>query len=142
MANLQAGNMRKRRLRQLLHKQIGQAMIEYTVVVTFGVLVLTTGPGGDLIANNLIPAVRNNYEGYSYAVSLSDYPDGSDCSVIEPMLVAQGLTASQAAAMCGGDPQAMFDEIKNIAPGLPNLSSGIDDILNLLGLNFSDFLPI
>jgi hypothetical protein len=141
MANLQAGDMGKRRLRQLLHRQLGQSMIEYTVVVTFGVLTLTTGPMRDVIVDDLIPAVRNNYEGYSYAVSLSDYPDGSDCTVIEPLLVAQGLTASQAEALCGGDPAAMFDEIKSYVSGsIPDLSSGIDDIGDMVGLSPSSFL--
>ena len=133
--------MGKRGFRKLPGWQIGQSMIEYTVVVTFGVLTLTTGPMRDVIVNDLIPAIRNNYEGYSYAVSLSDYPDGSDCSVIEPMLVAQGMTPSQAAALCGGDPEAMFDEIKGyVSNSLPDLSSGIDEIVDAAGLSPSSLL--
>lgn len=76
--------------------QLGQSMVEYVIVVSFGILVLTTKidplptesvgeglPAPDLcdgapqcsVMEQLANAIRNNYEGYSYAVSLSDYPD-------------------------------------------------------------------
>ena len=51
----------------------GQAMVEYTVILAFGVLVLL-GPGGDVIAE-LEEVLRQNYRGYSYAMSLSTMPD-------------------------------------------------------------------
>ncbi len=51
----------------------GQAMVEYTIVLAFGVMVLY-GPGGDVI-EELEEVFRNNYRGYSYAMSLSALPD-------------------------------------------------------------------
>ncbi len=57
--------------------QFGQSMPEYTVVLVFGVLVLTTGPGGDVM-QQLLGVIKENYEGYSYAVSLSEPPDYDD----------------------------------------------------------------
>lgn len=54
--------------------QRGQSMVEYTIVLVFGVMVLTTGPGGDVMAD-LLKVMKGNYQGYSYAVSISDYPD-------------------------------------------------------------------
>ncbi len=55
-------------------RQQGQSMVEYTIVLVFGVMVLTTGPGGD-VTKDLLDVIKSNFEGYSYAVSLSEYPD-------------------------------------------------------------------
>ncbi len=49
-------------------------MVEYTVVLVFGVLVFTTGPGANVLTD-LYNVMQSNYQGYSYAVSVSDYPD-------------------------------------------------------------------
>lgn len=57
-------------------RQAGQSMVEYTVVLVFGVMVLTTGPGGDVILQ-LTDVIKNKYQGYSYSVSLS-YPPNYD----------------------------------------------------------------
>jgi hypothetical protein len=62
------------RARTRRRRQAGQSMVEYTVVLVFGVLVLTTGPGGDVIIN-LLDVLNDNYRGYSYTISLSDPPD-------------------------------------------------------------------
>jgi hypothetical protein len=49
-------------------------MVEYTIVLVFGVLVLVSGPGRDVILD-LMEVIRNNYDGYSYAMSLSEWPE-------------------------------------------------------------------
>ena len=54
--------------------QKGQAMAEYIVVLAFGVMVLTMGPGGDILLD-LLGVMNDNYQGYSYATSLSTIPD-------------------------------------------------------------------
>ena len=54
-------------------RQSGQSMVEYTIVLVFGVMVLTSGPAGDVILD-LLATLNNRYEGYSYAVSMSDLP--------------------------------------------------------------------
>jgi hypothetical protein len=48
-------------------------MVEYTVILAFGVLLLM-GPGGDVLLD-LAHVMKNKYRGYSYAMSLSPLPD-------------------------------------------------------------------
>lgn len=48
-------------------------MVEYTVVLAFGVLLLM-GPGGDVL-KDLAMVMKNKYRGYSYAMSLSPLPE-------------------------------------------------------------------
>ncbi len=54
-------------------RQYGQAMVEYTVILVFGLLLLL-GPGGDVL-RDLADVMRNNYRGYTYALSMSPLPD-------------------------------------------------------------------
>ena len=61
-----------RKVRSFL-QQSGQSMVEYTIVLVFGVMVLTSGPAGDVILD-LLATLNNKYQGYSYAVSMSDLP--------------------------------------------------------------------
>jgi len=59
--------------------QFGQSMVEYTVVVAFGVLTLST----DLVQDEidvLMATIHQNYAGYSFALSISDYPDYDSAS--------------------------------------------------------------
>ncbi|MGE3775005.1 MAG: hypothetical protein AB7I32_18925 [Gammaproteobacteria bacterium] len=48
-------------------------MVEYTVILAFG-LMLLLGPGGDVL-RDLADVMRNNYRGYSYALSMSPLPE-------------------------------------------------------------------
>ena len=78
-------------------RQGGQAMVEYVVVLMFGVMVLTIGPGGDVLLD-LLGVMHDNHQGYSYASSLSDLPqydnlgeyilesNGEDISAVENKL--------------------------------------------------------
>lgn len=82
---------------QAYKRQQGQAMAEYVVVLMFGVMVLTMGPGGDILLD-LLAVLNDNYQGYSYAASLSDMPqydnlgeyildaNGEDISAVENKL--------------------------------------------------------
>jgi len=59
--------------------QFGQSMVEYTVVIAFGILTLST----DLVQDEvdlLMAAMHQNYAGYSFALSISDYPDYDSAS--------------------------------------------------------------
>lgn len=90
--------------------QYGQSMVEYTVVLVFGVMVLTTGPGGDVILE-LLDVLKNKYQGYSYAMSLSTPPVHDslgeylvDQDIIDPI-----------------DPNDLVDKINDYT-SLPNLT--------------------
>ena len=48
-------------------------MVEFIVVLVFGVMVLTIGPGGDVLLD-LLGVMNDKFQGYSYAASLSDLP--------------------------------------------------------------------
>jgi len=54
-------------------RQCGQGMVEYTIVTSLGILVLL-GPGTDVIRWTMA-AIKGNYQGYSYAMSLSQWPE-------------------------------------------------------------------
>ena len=54
-------------------RQSGQSMVEYTVILAFGIMVLTSG-GSDRIIQ-LLDVINDLYSGYSYSISLSDTPD-------------------------------------------------------------------
>ncbi len=53
--------------------QRGQGMVEYTIILVFGVLMLM-GPGGDVLSD-LLAVFKNKYRGYSYSMSLTPMPD-------------------------------------------------------------------
>jgi hypothetical protein len=55
-------------------RQTGQGMVEYVVVLVFGVMILTVGPGGDVLLD-LLAVMHDNHQGYSYSASLSTLPD-------------------------------------------------------------------
>ena len=125
-----------------LHKQFwlqtGQSMVEYTVVSVFGVLVLTTGLGGDYIIQ-LTDAVRDNYDGYSYAVSLSDYPDKEDYNDLRDMYEEQGMPSEQREYLTD-NPNQMIQDIKDLAlSGLPPEVTGAVNFVSGAGLGLTDF---
>ncbi len=71
-------------------QQFGQSMVEYTVVVAFGILTLST----DLVQDEvdlLMATIHQNYKGYSFALSLSDYPDSVDADAYWTMLDGQAV---------------------------------------------------
>ena len=71
-------------------QQLGQSMIEYTIVISFGILTLSSTPMKDAIAK-LMETVRQNYTGYSFAISLSDYPDSDSANNYWDMLDNQNV---------------------------------------------------
>jgi len=102
-------------------RQAGQSMVEYTVVLVFGVMVLTTGPGGDVILQ-LTDVIKNKYQGYSYSVSLS-YPPVYD-SLGEYLL-------NETDAI---NPNDIVSELQQFTsfPTLPDF----DDVMSQAGVSF------
>lgn len=119
--------------------QLGQSMIEYCVVVTFGVLTLTTGPMKDVIFD-IIQTVKDNFQGYSYAISLSDMPDSDNSDDLKAYLEAQGVPADRAEYLAQNPFDLMqYLEQYNIS-SLPDFQAGLDEIEEQTGLSPSDFL--
>ncbi len=120
-----------------LLRQKGQSMVEYTVVTVFGILVLTTGPGGDIIID-LTNAIRNNFDGYTYAVSLSDYPDKESPADLVALYSSQGMPPEQIAYLVDV-PTDLINDILNYNIGsFPSIQEGLD-LLNNVGLSPGDF---
>jgi len=136
-----------KRLINVLHKesagylhQKGQAMIEYTVVSVFGILVLTTGPGRGVIGD-LEDAVRNNYNGFSYAVSLSDYPDKEDYIGLIKMYNDQGMPSDRREYLTD-NPNDLIRGLGSFAlDRIPGVADGLD-MASGVGLDPMDFCPI
>ena len=76
-------------------------MVEYTVVLATAVFALTVplnGPGSNNAIQQIEQVLRDNYEGYSFAVTLSEMPDA--------VSMEQAL---QMVADAGGDPSQLVD---------------------------------
>ena len=69
-------------------RQRGQGMVEYTIVTSLGILVLL-GPGADVV-NWTMQTIKNNYQGYSYAMSLSQWPE-FDIRAAQPLQLQAGF---------------------------------------------------
>lgn len=112
-------------------------MVEYTVVTVFGILVLTTGPGGNVVVE-LTRAVRNNFEGYTYAVSLSDYPDKEDPVSLVSLYNSQGMPIDQVKYLVDY-PEDLINDMLNYNIGnFPSVQDGLD-LLDDVGLGVDDF---
>ena len=116
--------------------QAGQSMIEYTVVVIFGFILLTQGPMSGVV-DQVEDAIRNNYSGYSYAMSLPDFPDADNQASYQIMLNNYQLSDDRV-AMLADDPQSYHDDIKQYnIPNPPNIKSMINDAINdIKNVNF------
>ena len=71
-------------------QQFGQSMVEYTIVISLGILTMSSAPMKDAVAS-LMDTIRQNYAGYSFALSLSDYPDSDTASNYWDMLDTQAV---------------------------------------------------
>lgn len=78
--------------------QTGQSMVEFTVVVVFFCLAVTSDPALDAMTR-LTDVLKQRHTHYSYTVSLSDYPDTSIYDEFKEMLreqlEAQGYSAEE-----------------------------------------------
>ncbi len=90
------------------NRERGQGMVEFIVVLVFGVMVMTIGPGGDVLLD-LLGVMNDKYQGYSYAASLSDLPQYDS-------LGAYTINAT------GVDPQALANQLNSYTT-FPSLST-------------------
>lgn len=118
-------------------RQKGQSIVEYTVV-SAALLVVAAGPGADYVAE-LTDAVRDNYRGYSYAVSLSDYPDKENYIELITMYNDQGMP-SETREYLTDNPNDLVEDLKDYAmDSLPPAVGDAMDILDGFGLSLGDF---
>jgi hypothetical protein len=129
-------NTKQPKLNLNFRSQTGQSIVEYTVISSILVLALLVVDGDIIVKLN--NAIKQNYDGYSYAVSLSDYPDKKDYDDLISMYNAQGMPGEQREYLTD-NPGQLVDDIKNYAlNSFPGLSEGLD-LLDNMGLGFSDF---
>ena len=109
-------------------------MVEYTVILAFGLLVLL-GPGGDVI-RELAEVMKNNYRGYTYALSMSPLPDFDTGPELRDHIEGLGLDPElddETLARLTVDP--VQDAVTSALSPLTNLNSqfsNIDDLLDAL----------
>jgi hypothetical protein len=98
-----------------ISSQKGQGMVEYVVVLMFGVMVLTIGPGGDVLLD-LLAVMHDNHQGYSYAASLSTLPQFD--SLGEYVLDANGESITAV--------ENKLNELYNMVPSSPTFEFPTD----------------
>ena len=108
--------------------QTGQGMVEYIVVLVFGVMVLTVGPGGDVLLD-FLGVLNDNYQGYSYSASLSTLPDYDNLALYATdALDIESQLASVANI-------SITDQIADAVPGFPTaddiIAEGLDSVTNI-----------
>lgn len=117
--------------------QRGQSMVEYTVIAAFGILFMTAGPLRPVI-DDLADAVRNNFDGFTYAVSLSDIPDKEDPIALISMYNNQGMPIEQVQYLVDY-PEDLINDILGYNIGsFPSMQDGLD-LLDEVGLGVDDF---
>ncbi len=123
-------------------------MVEYTVVLVFGVLALTTGPSGDAI-QDLMDVIKENYRGYSYGMSLSEAPDFDSAAEYALVLQSEGLDDEEIERLAvdtpdalkllqffNRDPMTQLEDIKNLADPSSVLPQDVGDVLEGAGSFF------
>ncbi len=96
-------------------------MVEYTVVLATAALALTVplnGPGSNNVVEQIEQVMRDNYEGYSYAVSLSEMPDAVSME-----------EALQMYADAGGDPDQLTGAAETLGKIDDFLGTTVDSFL-------------
>ncbi len=129
-------NTKQPKLNLNFRSQTGQSIVEYTVISSILVLALLVVDGDIIVKLN--NAIKQNYDGYSYAVSLSDYPDKKEISKLIIMYNDQLMPAEQITYLTD-DTGQLVNDLKNFSlTSFPGVSEGLD-FLDDMGLGFSDF---
>jgi len=68
-------------------------MIEYIVVIAFGLLILVSGDPSPI--EKLAQSIKDYYRGYAYGISLSDYPDGLELDDLRNACIAAGRSSTE-----------------------------------------------
>lgn len=127
---------------QMRRSQLGQSMIEYTVVVGLGVMALTaamssggseqtsTFPDTYSAKEALFQRMQNHYTGYSYVVSLSDYPDANNPLELYQLYNSQDLPDDLVIYLTDYPDQFISALMNYQNAGMPSLQDGLDFITN------------
>lgn len=110
-------------------QQLGQSMVEYTIVLVFGVMAITTGPGGD-VSLQLLNAMKNNYEGYSFGLSMSEAPDYDDEATYAAALTTAGYSQEDIDRLTASSIDVFNDLSPYNRDPLRQLNSGISTLTN------------
>lgn len=102
-------------------------MVEYIVVLVFGVMVLTVGPGGDVLLD-LLGVLNDNYQGYSYSASLSTLPEHDNLA----LYATDALGIENQLANLGNF--SIEDALSEAVPSLPTaeevIAEGLSSVLS------------
>ena len=102
-------------------------MVEYIIVLVFGVMLLTVGPGGDVLLD-FLGVLNDNYQGYSYSASLSTLPDHDNFALYAiDTLDMEGEIANLGNISITG-------ALSEAVPGLPTaqevIAEGLENVLS------------
>lgn len=114
------------------HRRSGQAMVEYTVILAFGILLLL-GPGGDVLVD-LEHIFKNKYRGYTYALSMSPLPDFGNGQELRDYIDDLALSPElddETIDRLAVDP--VQDAVTSALQPLTNAYSAFNDVDDLLG---------
>ncbi len=138
-------------IRKPRHKQLGQSMIEYTVVVGLGVMALTaamSSGGSEQTANfpdtysakeALWQRMRAHYTGYSFAISLTEYPDANTITELDTLYINQGIPDDLREYM-NDYPDQFISALGNFAnTSIPGLQQA-QNLINNVNVSPSTFL--
>ena len=110
-------------------QQFGQSMTEYIIVLAFGVMVITTGPGGDVMLR-LLDVMKSNYEGYSYSLSLSEAPDYDDEATYVAALTAAGYESDDIDRLTASSVDVFSDLSPYNKDPMAQITSGVTSLQN------------
>ncbi|MFT5131651.1 MAG: hypothetical protein ACI9SC_000110 [Gammaproteobacteria bacterium] len=115
-----------------LHRQRGQGMVEYVVILAFCVLVLLSAQSYDVAGTNanifvhIRNVIQDNYRGYSYSISLSDTPIHDnlgeyliDSGVVDPINPHEMIEKVRG--------YTTFPTLDDFPDGMPNSASDVLD---------------
>ena len=95
-------------------------MVEFVVVVFFGIMVLS-GAGGAI--DKLIETMQNSYRGYTYAVSLSELPNYADVVAVYDDCIAKGGSPDFCKKLV--DSGSFLDEIEDYVNKFNDVKGGL-----------------
>tara|TARA_R110002072_G_scaffold32211_5_gene98613 strand:+ start:6036 stop:6389 length:354 start_codon:yes stop_codon:yes gene_type:complete len=110
-----------------INVQAGQGMVEYIVVLVFGVMVLTVGPGGDILLD-FLGVLNDNYQGYSYSASLSTLPDHDNFALyaVDTLAIESEIAALGNISING----ALADAVPEIPTASDVIAEGLSNVLS------------
>jgi len=141
---MKSGNLKQQI--KMSFRQLGQSMIEYTVVVGLGVMALTAtmSSGGSEQTSNfpdtysakdaLWQRMQDHYTGYSYAISLSDTPDHNNLFELNKLYNDQGIPDDLRDYLIDYEDSFIGALLNLQNNGFPSMQDGLDMITDAVGL--------